>query len=62
MWIRTKDGWYIHEVRGVCFFTWVSEAEREHAARFPLAAIDAWVDLMSKATGMQLEAVTPNVF
>jgi len=59
MWIRTKDGWYIHELRGVSYVSWVIEADKENALLFPLDKIDEWIELMRRWTGKELEAVKP---
>jgi len=56
--IRTKDGnWYVCELRGVVFISWVSRSDRDHAAKFPKDGIDKWVDLLSDMAGQPLEAV-----
>lgn len=60
MWIRTKDGkWYICELRGVVFVSWVNERDRGHAAIFPEKDIDEWVKILGRMTGEDLEAVSP---
>ena len=61
MWIRTLDGWYICELRGVVFVTWVSVADKAHAAVLPKDKIDDWIRVMSAMTGKNLEAVEPLV-
>jgi len=59
MWIRTEDGWYVHELRGACFVTWVTAADKANAAYFPEKDIDGWIELLSKMVGIPLEAVAP---
>lgn len=60
MWLRTEDGqWYVCEIRGSVFVTWVAEIDKAHALVFPVAEIDLWKDCMEKATKIKLEAVTP---
>ena len=61
MWIKTKDGWYLHEVRGVCFVSWVSEKDKANATVFPKDKIDGWLILMSDLSGKDLIAVEPHV-
>lgn len=59
MWIRTLDGWYVCEIRGVVFVTWVSEKDKAHAAQFPEDKITEWVDLLESSTGKKLQTVAP---
>ena len=59
MWLRTVDGWYVHELRGVCFITWVSVEDKAHAGIFPEENIDDWVSVVSKMSGKFIEKVKP---
>lgn len=61
MWIRTKQGWYVCELRGVCFVTWVNTQDKANAAVFPKDKIDEWVKVISDMTSESLEAVEPFV-
>lgn len=54
--IRSKEGWYVAELRGVCYVTWVSLEDRAHAAIFPDEGADKWVALLSDMTGKDLAA------
>lgn len=58
MWIQTLDGkWYLCEVRGVVFLTWVNEADKAQAAVFPEHAVQEWLAIAQKMSGLQLQAV-----
>ena len=57
MWIRNKAGFYVCELRGVCFITWVKAQDKAHSAVFPKDNIDEWVRVVSKMAGEPLEAV-----
>ena len=61
MWIRTKTipAWYIAELRGVCYITWVSEKDKAHATIFPVEKIGEWIDVVDDLTGFNNEAVRP---
>lgn len=61
MWIRTKDGWYVHEIRGACFISWVSSADKTSAGVFPTNRIVEFLTFLSDWTGKELEAVEPHV-
>jgi len=62
MWLRTKDSkWYICELRGVCFVTWVSDKDKGNAASFPEYDVQKWISILSEMTGFALEAVKPFV-
>ena len=58
MWIRTiEGGWYVHEVRGAVYLSWVSEKDREKAAQFPAKDIGNWIVILESMSGMRLQAV-----
>ncbi len=59
MWLRTEDGYYISEIRGVVYVTWVSEQDKAHAAVFPNELISEWRFIMERTTGKYLEAIVP---
>ena len=61
MWIRTKTKptWYIHELRGVCYVSWVSLMDKGHASYFPKDDIEKWIEVLSKMTGLDLEGEIP---
>jgi hypothetical protein len=52
--IKTSDGWYVHELRGVVYVTWVCGANREHALVFHCdqPAIENWCVLIHDMTGL----------
>ena len=55
--IKTADGqWYICEIRGACFITWVSKKDKERAAVFPANKVADWIRLLSDWTGLSLDA------
>ena len=59
MWIRTKTNpaFYIHEIRGVIYISWVSEKDKTRALPFPLTDADRWRDILSEMTELNLEIV-----
>jgi hypothetical protein len=58
MWIRTKDKkWYICELCGVNYVTWVTKQDILFALIFPADKIDDWVMIMESMTGKKLEKV-----
>ena len=60
MWIRTLDRkWYICEIRGAVFVTWVSDADKAHAAVFPENAALEFIAAFENMSGMRLQAVRP---
>ena len=63
MWIRTKDGWYIKELRGVNYVTWVSAKDKAHAATFgdTETEVAKCLELLTGQTGLELETVQPFV-
>lgn len=54
MWIKNNLGFYIHEIRGACFITWVNEIDRAHAFIFPVDKIDEWLETMQQMSGENL--------
>ncbi len=63
MWIRTKTvlPWYIHKIKGICYVSWVSSADKGHAACFPEDSAEAWAEILSEMTGLKLEIIKPFV-
>jgi len=60
MWIRTKcGGWYVYELRGVNFVSWVSVEDKGLAGCFPPEKAMDWVRILEDMTGKKLEAVQP---
>ena len=58
MWIGSLDGeWYVHEIRGVCFVSFVPMKDKGHALVFPKENIREWVHIMSELTGRPLQAI-----
>lgn len=35
MWMRTIDGWYVHELRGVCYVSFVQEKGQGKCRHIP---------------------------
>lgn len=57
--IRTKSAphWYVHQLRGVVFLTWVSEQDRTRAIDFShYGTKEQWVPVLSDIAGFELEA------
>lgn len=52
--IKTIQGLYIHEIRGTCYISWVTENDKENALKFPSVDINDWVKLLSSWTGQFL--------
>ena len=58
--ISTPDKkWYVHELRGVCYVSWVQEKDREKAAAFPAERIEGWLEVLRDSTGLDLVEVAP---
>ena len=55
--LRAKSGFYVCEIRGAVFITWVSEAEKDHAAELPLSTAVAMKEYVSATTGVDVEIV-----
>ena len=63
MWLRTKTNpsWYIHEIRGACYVSWVSVKDKAEAQTFSADSVKDWAKVLSKMTGFDLEIVKPFV-
>ena len=63
MWIRTKaePHWYIHEIRGACYVSWVSQKDRDQALTFPQVSVETWVRVLSEMSHFELEFIRPYV-
>lgn len=59
MWVMNNSGWFVCELRGVCFLTWVKEKDNANAAVFPKAEIHRWVSILSEMAGEELVAIDP---
>jgi hypothetical protein len=58
MWITTLDNeWYIYEIRGVSFVSWVSKDEKEHACVFKKHNADFWLEILMQLTKKELKLV-----
>ncbi len=57
--IRTKSKpyFYIHELRGVVYLSWVLEKDVAFAFLFPFKKINNWIDVMQDQAGCEVEAV-----
>jgi hypothetical protein len=57
--IRTKSEphFYIHELRGVVYLSWVSENDVAKSCIFPYEKINKWVDIIQDQAGFEVEAV-----
>jgi len=64
-WLRTKTHprWYIHELKGACYVSWVSEADKAQALSFSNDSVEKWAKTLSEAlsdiTGFELEIIEP---
>jgi len=58
VWIRTKDGnWYIFELRGVCFVSWVNKKDKDKALVFPEKEVQKWISIITERTDFELECI-----
>jgi len=57
-WIRTKEPphFFIYEIRGCLFVTWLTEDHRGYAVTF---TNEIWIKVLADMTGFELEAVKP---
>ncbi len=55
--LRTNNGWYVHELRGACFVTWVSREDREHALQIPDNKANGLQNYVWDATRVDTEIV-----
>lgn len=57
MWrLKTSDGWYLHEIRGAGYLTWVQEQHKERAVIIPANKLAELQPLLSQWSGIELEA------
>ena len=50
MWIATSDHqWFIHEIRGAVFVSWVQASDKAHACVFPEGRAHQWLETMKQA-------------
>lgn len=54
---QTNPAMYISQIHGVNYVSWVYEADREYALKFPYKKRDEWGEAMAKLTGLDLYAV-----
>ena len=59
MWLKNKAGYYVAEIHGVNYVTWVSERNKSHAAVFPEYLLSWWMEIVGKMTGEVVESVRP---
>jgi hypothetical protein len=61
MWLRTNTvpKWYVHEIRGACYISWVSSADKANALVFSENSVKKWAETLSEMTGFDLEIVKP---
>ena len=58
MWLMTKDGkWYVHELRGVMYISWVSQKDKAHALIFPKNKILEWQKFVEGISGLELSYI-----
>jgi len=57
--LRNKQGYFVAEIHGVNYVTWVSERHKSHAAVFPEYLLSWWIEIINKMTGEVVEAVLP---
>ncbi len=55
--LRTNDGFYVHELRGAVFITWVTACDKERAARVPDDKANGLQIYVYDATGVDTEIV-----
>ena len=54
--LRCKvTGFYIHELRGACYVSWVAHNRPDLALEFPKGR--GWLALMERTTGVELQAL-----
>ena len=49
-----SPSWYVCEIRGAVFLSWVAERDRSHALRFPADTAWAWRETLEKMCGFNL--------
>lgn len=54
---KTKPAFYVHEIRGVVFISWVLEKDRVEAMVFPSTNVDRWRDILSEMAEVDLEVI-----
>lgn len=63
VWLRTvsRPYFYVHELRGVCFVSFVAAGDTGYAACFPIdkAPVETWRKVVGSIAGCELEAITP---
>lgn len=53
--IKTDDGqWFVCELRGVCFVTWVHISDKDRALGFPAEKAEQWRQILESWTGLNL--------
>ena len=60
MWLirtETEPVFYIHEIRGAVYVSWVSAKNKNEALLFPSITISSWRDVLSEMTGFDLNIV-----
>ncbi len=56
--ISSNPRWYVAELRGVVYITWVSGKDKRHALQFPEQKIKKWIELIEGMTGFVLESIS----
>jgi hypothetical protein len=59
MWLRNNQGYFVAEIHGAVYVTWVTEKDKAHAAEFPIHTLTWWIEMIAKVTGETVEAVEP---
>jgi hypothetical protein len=55
--LRTNNGFYVCELRGAVFVTWVHGTESEHALKIPDSKAEALQEYVFQATGIDTEII-----
>ena len=55
--LRTNNGFYVCEIRGAVFITWVAEKDKSHAQPFNDDDVSKWQEFTYKNTGVDTEIV-----
>ncbi len=55
--LKTNSGFYVCEIRGAVFVTWVSETDKSHAQPFENDDAKKWQEFTYKTTGVDTKIV-----
>jgi len=58
VWLKMKySPMYIHQIRGVCFISWVLAKDKNEALKFPFKDASSWILTLKKMSGEDLIAI-----